>query len=43
LGLKQDQKAALGLFDRKGKTRIGLMDEPSLILLKNGKVVRTLP
>jgi hypothetical protein len=43
LGLKNDQKAALGLFDRKGKTRAALMDEPSLILLKNGKVVRTLP
>jgi hypothetical protein len=43
LGLKNDQKAALGLFDRKGKTRVALMDEPSLFLLKNGKVVRTLP
>jgi hypothetical protein len=43
LGLKNDQKAALGLFDRKGKTRAALMDEPSLFLLKNGKVVRTLP
>ena len=43
LGLKNDQKAALGLFDRKGKTRVGLMDEPSLILLKEGKPVRTLP
>jgi hypothetical protein len=43
LGLKIDQKAALGLFDHKGKTRVGLMDEPSLILLKDGKPVRTLP
>lgn len=43
LGLKNDQKAALGLFDHKGKTRVGLMDEPSLILLKDGKPVRTLP
>jgi len=43
LGLKNDQKAALGLFDRQGKTRVGLMDEPSLILLKDGKPVRTLP
>jgi hypothetical protein len=43
LGLKNNQKAALGLFDGKGKTRVALMDEPSLILLKNGKVVRTLP
>jgi hypothetical protein len=43
LGLKNDQKAALGLFDQKGKTRVALMDEPSLFLLKNGKVVRTLP
>jgi hypothetical protein len=43
LGLKNDQKAALGLFDRQGKTRVALMDEPSLFLLKNGKVVRTLP
>jgi hypothetical protein len=43
LGLKNDQKAALGLFDHKGKTRVGLMDEPSLILLKDGKTVRTLP
>ena len=43
LGLKNDQKAALGLFDRKGKTRVGLMDEPSLILLKEGKPVRALP
>jgi hypothetical protein len=41
--LKNDQKAALGLFDQKGKTRVGLMDEPSLILLKEGKPVRTLP
>ena len=43
LGLKNDQQAALGLFDRQGKTRVGLMDEPSLILLKAGKPVRTLP
>jgi hypothetical protein len=43
LGLKNDQKAALGLFDRQGKTRAALMDESSLILLKEGKVVRTLP
>jgi hypothetical protein len=43
LGLKDDKKAALGLFDRKGKTRVALMDEPSLILLKAGQVVRTLP
>jgi hypothetical protein len=43
LGLKNDQKAALGLFDHKGKTRVGLMDEPSLILLKDGKPVRALP
>jgi ribosomal protein S18 acetylase RimI-like enzyme len=43
LGLKNDQKAALGLFDRQGKTRAALMDDPSLFLLKNGKVVRTLP
>jgi hypothetical protein len=43
LGLKDDKKAALGLFDRKGKTRVALMDEPSLILLKAGKLVRTLP
>lgn len=43
LGLNMDQKAALGLFDRKGKTRAALMDEPSLLLLKNGKVLRTLP
>ena len=43
LGLKNDQKAALGLFDPKGKTRAVLMDEPSLILLKAGKPVRTLP
>ncbi len=43
LGLKNNQKAALGLFDRHGKTRVALMDEPSLFLLKNGKVVRTLP
>ncbi len=43
LGLKNDQKAALGLFDRKGQTQAALMDEPSLFLLKSGKVVRTLP
>jgi hypothetical protein len=43
LGLKDDKKAALGLFDRKGRTRVALMDEPSLILLKAGKLVRTLP
>jgi hypothetical protein len=43
LGLKGDKKAALGLFDRQGKTRVALMDEPSLILLKDGKPVRTLP
>jgi hypothetical protein len=43
LGLKMDQKAALGLFDRQGKTRAALMDEPSLLLLKNGKVLQTLP
>jgi hypothetical protein len=43
LGLKNDQKAGLGLFDRQGKTRVALMDEPSLFLLKNGKVVRMLP
>jgi hypothetical protein len=43
LGLKHDQKAALGLFDHKGKTRVALMDEPSLILLRGGKLVRTLP
>jgi hypothetical protein len=43
LGLKNDKKAALGLFDRQGKTRVALMDEPSLILLKEGKPVRTLP
>jgi hypothetical protein len=43
LGLKDDKKAALGLFDRKGKTRVALMDEPSLILLKAGRLVRTLP
>jgi hypothetical protein len=42
LGLKNNQKAALGLFDRRGKTRVALMDEPSLFLLKNGKVIRTL-
>ena len=42
LGLKDNQKAALGLFDRRGKTRVALMDEPSLFLLKNGKVIRTL-
>ena len=43
LGLKNDQKAALGLFDRRGKTRVALIDEPSLILLKEGKPVRSLP
>ena len=43
LGLKNDQQAALGLFDRQGKTRVSLMDEPSLILLKEGKPVRILP
>jgi hypothetical protein len=43
LGLRHDQKAALGLFDFKGKTRVALMDEPSLILLKGGKLVRNLP
>jgi hypothetical protein len=43
LGLKQDRKAALGLFDQKGKTRVALMDEPSLILLRNGRLIRTLP
>jgi hypothetical protein len=43
LGLKNDQKAALGLFDQKGKTRVAVMDEPSLILLKEGKLVRTIP
>jgi hypothetical protein len=43
LGLKNDKQAALGLFDHQGKTRVGLMDEPSLILLKGGKLVRTLP
>jgi hypothetical protein len=43
LGLKNDKKAALGLFDRQGKTRVALLDEPSLILLKGGKPVRTLP
>ena len=43
LGLKNDRKAALGLFDPKGKTRVALMDEPSLILLKDGKPVRSLP
>jgi hypothetical protein len=43
LGLKNNQQAALGLFDRQGKTRVALMDEPSLFLLKNGRVVRTLP
>ena len=40
LGLKNDKKAALGLFDRQGKTRVALMDEPSLILLKGGKPVQ---
>ncbi len=43
LGLKNDKKAALGLFDHQGKTRVALMDEPSLILLKGGKPVRILP
>jgi hypothetical protein len=43
LGLKDDRKAALGLFDPMGKTRVALMDEPSLILLKDGKPVRSLP
>lgn len=43
LGLKNDKKVALGLFDYRGKTRVVLMDEPSLILLKDGKLVRTLP
>jgi hypothetical protein len=43
LGLKHDQKAALGLFDQKGKTRVAVMDEPSLIMLKEGKLVRTIP
>lgn len=43
MGLRHDQKAGLGLFDYKGKTRVALMDEPSLILLKGGKLVRTLP
>jgi hypothetical protein len=43
LGLKNDKKAALGLFDHQGKTRVAVMDEPSLILLKGGKPVRTLP
>jgi hypothetical protein len=43
LGLKTDQKAALGLFDRQGKTRVALLDEPSLILLRGGKPLRTLP
>ena len=43
LGLKNDKQAALGLFDRHGKTRAALLDEPSLILLKEGKPVRTLP
>jgi hypothetical protein len=43
LGLKNDKKAALGLFDQQGKTRVGLMDEPSLILLRGGKLVWTLP
>jgi hypothetical protein len=43
LGLKNDKKAALGLFDLQGKTRVALMDEPSLILLKGGKPIRTLP
>jgi hypothetical protein len=43
LGVKNNQKAALGLFDRQGKTRVALMDEPALFLLKSGKVLRTLP
>jgi len=43
LGLKNDKQAALGLFDRQGKTRVALLDEPSLILLKGGKPVQTLP
>ncbi len=43
LGLKNDKQAALGLFDRQGKTRVALLDEPSLILLKGGKPVKTLP
>jgi len=43
LGLKNDQKVALGLFDQKGKTRVAIMDEPSLILLQEGKLVRSLP
>ncbi len=43
LGLKNDKKAALGLFDRQGKTRVALMDEPSLILLKGGKPVQIQP
>jgi hypothetical protein len=43
LGLKNDKKAALGLFDHQGKTRVALLDEPSLILLKGGKPLRSLP
>lgn len=43
LGLKKDQKAALGLFDRQGKTRVALMDEPSLFFLKRGRLLRVLP
>ncbi len=43
LGLKNDQKAALGLFDPQGKTRAALMDEPALFLLKGGRLVRRLP
>jgi hypothetical protein len=43
LGLKDNKKAALGLFDRWGKTRVALMDEPSLILLKAGRLVQKLP
>jgi hypothetical protein len=43
LGLKKDQKAALGLFDRQGKTRVALMDEPSLLFLKKGRLLRVLP
>jgi hypothetical protein len=43
LGLKKDQKAGLGLFDRQGKTRVALMDEPSLFFLKKGRLLRVLP
>jgi hypothetical protein len=42
LGLNKDQKAALGLFDRQGKTRVALMDEPSLFFLKKGRLLRVL-